>query len=71
MTKYQLSTALGRPLCGPPWSVRKLKSDEGFGGFPRHLAFYTRGKTTYGDDTPPPPAPPGHLQVCKSDLEPD
>ncbi len=33
--KYQLSAALGRPLCGPPWPVRMLESDEGFGKFPR------------------------------------
>ena len=24
-----LQRCLGRPLCGPPWQVRKLKSDEG------------------------------------------
>ena len=36
VTKYQLSAALGRPLCGPPWPVRMLKSDEGFGEFELH-----------------------------------
>ena len=37
VTKYKLSAVLGRPLCGPPWPVRMLKSDEGFGKFPLHL----------------------------------
>ena len=27
-------SVLARPLCGPPWPLRMLKSDEGFGKFP-------------------------------------
>ena len=37
---------LGRPLCGPPWQVRMLKSDEGFKIF-RYLLALAKGGNVY------------------------